>query len=100
MLTVSVEMQNEKDRNNSWCWQCSKSEEFGTGVRNFETNGLTLRKQHELGMENVPIFHPKFQKHKEAQLFSLVDSSSLKWLKEVQMTASHEEPLLNRCLSA
>lgn len=34
----------------------------------FETNGLTLRKQQELGMENVPIFHPKFQKHEEAQL--------------------------------
>jgi len=51
-------------------------------------------------MENVPIFHQKFKKHEEAQLFSSVDSSSLKWMKEVQMTASHEEPLLSRCLSA
>jgi len=66
----------------------------------FETNGLTLKEQQELGMENVPIFHQKFKKHEEAQLFSSVDSSSLKWMKEVQMTASHEEPLLSRCLSA
>jgi hypothetical protein len=51
-------------------------------------------------MENVPIFHPKFKKYEEAQLFSLVNSSSLKWMKEVQMTASHEQPLLSRCLPA
>jgi hypothetical protein len=51
-------------------------------------------------MGNVPIFHQKFKNREEAQLFSLVDSSSLKWMNEVQMTASHEEPLLSRCLSA
>jgi len=66
----------------------------------FVTNGLKLSKQQELGMENVPIFIQSFKNMRKPQLFSLVDSSSLKWMKEVQLHASHEEPLFNRCLSA
>lgn len=31
--------------------------------KTYETNGLKLRKQQELGMEDEPIFHSEFQKH-------------------------------------
>jgi hypothetical protein len=60
----------------------------------FETTGLNLRKQQE------PYFIQSLKNMRKPKLFSLVDSSSLKWVKEVQMAASVEEHLLNRCLSA
>lgn len=71
MLTLSAELQNETGRNTRWCWQCSKSEEFGRGVRNVCDKWTQIKEKQELCMENVPVFHPKFQKHEETPVVYL-----------------------------